>query len=154
MRQTIDIRIAVAADAERLGVLAGELGYPTTTEQMLKRLEAASVESRQRIFVAELDSVVGWIHVALVLSLLSELSAEIRGLVVDELHQGAGIGSQLVTIAETWARERGCARIRVRTNVLREKAQVFYNRLGYQVTKRQAIFDKALTVSDRASGRT
>jgi GNAT superfamily N-acetyltransferase len=154
MRQTIDIRIAVAADAERLAVLAGELGYPTTTEQMLKRLEAASVESRQRIFVAELDSVVGWIHVALVLSLLSELSAEIRGLVVDELHQGAGIGSQLVATAEKWAGERGCTRIRVRTNVLREKARVFYSRLGYQVTKRQEIFDKALTVSDRASGHT
>jgi GNAT superfamily N-acetyltransferase len=121
---------------------------------MLKRLEAASVESQQRIFVAELDSVVGWIRVALVLSLLSELSAEIRGLVVGESHRGAGIGSQLVATAERWAGEQGCTRIRVRTNVLREKARMFYNRLGYRVTKRQEIFDKALTVRNQAGGHT
>jgi GNAT superfamily N-acetyltransferase len=144
--QAVDIRIAVVADAPKLAALAGELGYPATAEQMLKRLEAASIESRHRIFVAELDSVVGWIHVALVHSLLSELSAEIRGLVVADSHQGGGIGSQLVAAAERWAREQGCTRIRVRTNVLREKARVFYAKLGYQVTKRQEIFDKTLTV--------
>jgi GNAT superfamily N-acetyltransferase len=127
-----------------LAVLAGELGYPTTTEAMLKRLEAASAESEQSIFVAESDSIVGWIHVALVTSLLSDLSAEIRGLVVSESRRGAGTGSLLVAAAEKWASERGCSRIRVRTNVVREKARLFYKRLGYQATKTQEIFDKVL----------
>ena len=122
------------------------MGYPTTREQMEQRLQAASAGSGDGIFVAELDSVIGWIQVSVVLSLEAGLHAEIRGLVVAESMRRVGLGSQLVAAAEKWAGERGCDRIRVRTNVVRKKTREFYRKLGYHVTKRQEVFDKALTI--------
>jgi GNAT superfamily N-acetyltransferase len=47
-----------------------------------------------------------------------------------------------VSAAETWAAKRGAKRLRVRSNVMRERAHRFYERLGYTITKRQAVFDK------------
>jgi GNAT superfamily N-acetyltransferase len=50
----------------------------------------------------------------------------------------------LVERGEQWARERGLAVIGVRSNVIRERAHVFYVRLGYTVTKSQKVFRKTL----------
>ena len=61
-----------------------------------------------------------------------------------EASRGRKIGATLVAAAEAWARERGHGRMRVRSNVLRQPAHRFYERLGYAVTKRQAVFDKSL----------
>ena len=141
----VNIRTAAIDDATSLAALAGELGYPTTTEQMQIRLGTAAAESQHRVFIAELDAIAGWIQVSLMLSLETGQFAEIVGLVVAESERGAGIGGKLVAAAEKWAAEEGCTRIRVRTNVLREKARLFYQRLGYQGVKRQEVFDKALT---------
>lgn len=90
------------------------------------------------------DDLTGWIHVALVQSLESAPFAEIRGLVVDEAHRGRGIGQTLVAAAEDWARSRDVNRIRVRSNVKRERTHPFYERLGYATTKSQKVFDKRL----------
>jgi len=143
------IRSAVPADAPALANLAGQLGYPATTAEILKRMEAVRVEPGLSIFVAESDTVVGWVEVGVVRSLLSASSAEIMGLVVEESRRGEGVGRQLVAAAEQWAAERGCVRIRVRTNLMREGARAFYAALGYRSTKRQEIFDKTLTTIDR-----
>jgi hypothetical protein len=42
--------------------------------------------------------------------------------------------------AERWARERGCAQVRVRSRVSREGAHQFYVRLGYAKEKTQYTF--------------
>ena len=78
------------------------------------------------------------------LSLASGEQAELVGLVVDEALRGRGIGAALVTAAEAWARERGLARLRVRSNVTREATHSFYRRLGYEEVKRQVVFRKSL----------
>ena len=57
---------------------------------------------------------------------------------------GAGIGSRLVDAAERWAIRRGLARMRVRSNTVRERAHRFYARLGYVVVKTQSALDKTL----------
>ncbi len=144
MDKTLTIRRAEPGDAAALAVLAGALGYPATPSQMQVRLADAADTSRHGIFVAELDSVVGWIHVSATLSLESGDVVEIKGLVVDEAHRSGGIGARLVEAAERWAREGGHSRIRVRTNVTRERTQQFYRKLGYRSTKRQEVFDKDL----------
>lgn len=139
-------RVARKSDSGALARLAGELGYPTTRVGMKGRLDKVLSRSHHRVFVAELDSVVGWIHVSLTHSLESGPCAEIRGLVVAELHRGSGIGTQLVAMAERWAEQKGWRRIRVRTNSLRKRAGVFYESLGFQLTKTQEVFDKVLSV--------
>ncbi len=139
-----NIRHAIESDAVALAALAGELGYPTTTAEMKSRFGKVLSVSDHGIFVAEFDSIVGWIHVSLIRSLESDAFAEIRGLVVAESYRNSGIGSQLVAMAESWGQKKGCHRIRVRTNIVREKARLFYERLGFQSKKTQEVFDKTL----------
>ena len=101
------------------------------------------VDFDDAIFVAILGlTPIAWIHVAIVTLLESPRHAEIRGLIVTATLRGRGIGEQLVSHAEQWARERGVTRIRVRSNILRERTHAFYERLGYTVTKSQKTFDK------------
>lgn len=144
MNKTLHIRRADKSDAIALATLAGELGYPATAADMTVRIEKLIYESDHEVYVAELDFLVGWIHVAQVHSLESGSFAEIRGLVVAESHRGSGIGTRLVVAAEQWAKQEGCQRIRVRTNIVREKTRLFYTKLGFRSTKTQQVFDKTL----------
>ena len=74
----------------------------------------------------------------------SPVTAEIAGLVVDEERRGAGIGASLVASAADWARARGCRALRVRTNVIRERALRFYEREGFGRLKQQHVLEKPL----------
>ncbi len=136
------IRPARPDDAPALAELAGKLGYPTTREQMQQRLQLVSRTPTHAVFVAESQALLGWIHVAAVLSLESGVFAEITGLIVDESTRGSGIGRQLVTEAERWGAAHACTEIRVRTNVVREGARKFYRQIGYRVLKTQEVFAK------------
>jgi len=149
MEENLNIRSAKKSDVAALAKLADELGYPVTSPEMKNRFEKLSSNSGHEIFVAELGSIVGWIHVSLVNSLESDSFAEIRGLIVAETHRGTGIGTRLVASAERWAEKKGCRRIRVRTNIVREEARTFYTKRGFQSTKTQEVFDKILQRDDR-----
>jgi GNAT superfamily N-acetyltransferase len=140
----LKIREVDTNDVSSLAVLAGELGYPTSTAAMHVRLAGLMSAADHAIFVAEGESILGWIHVSVMRSLESDAFAEIRGLVVAETHRGLGIGTRLVAQAEAWARTAGCRRIRVRTNVVRDEARRFYAKLGFVVKKTQEVFDKAV----------
>jgi GNAT superfamily N-acetyltransferase len=139
----VRVRVASSSDAGALASLAGELGYPATAVEIAERFAALS--SADAVFVAVLgETPVAWIHVAIVTLLESPRHAEIHGLVVTSSLRSRGIGEQLVAHAEQWARGRGVARIRVRSNAVRERTHAFYERLGYSVTKVQKVFDKQL----------
>lgn len=141
----VRVRAAEATDAAMLASLSEELGYPATETEMVQRLSALAASPDDAVFVAVLGlAPVAWIHVAIATLLESPRHAEIRGLVVTGALRGRGIGAQLVAHAEEWARARGVARVRVRSNLLRERAHAFYERLGYAVAKSQKVFDKRL----------
>jgi GNAT superfamily N-acetyltransferase len=146
MNKNLDIREAKITDLVALAKLSGELGYPTTLTEMENRFAKLSAKSDNGIYIAELDSIVGWIHVAIIQSLESNPYVEICGLVVAELHRGMGIGTQLVAKAESWAQEKGYNQIRVRTNILREETRKFYRQVGFQSKKTQEVFDKIINV--------
>ncbi len=148
MNQRLTIRKAIKSDAASLAALSGELGYPTSSLQIEDRLDKLSFNSDNGIYVAELDSIVGWIHVAIIQSLESNPFVEICGLVVAESYRGVGIGTRLVAMAENWAREKGHKHIRVRTNVLREGTRKFYRQVGFQSKKTQEVFDKIIDVGN------
>lgn len=141
----VSIRAAAESDADAIASLAGELGYAATAAEMAPRLATACASSSDAVLVAVVDDkVVGWIHVGYAVSVETAPFAEIRGLVVTESQRGRNIGSMLVTAAETWAREQGLDRIRVRSNIVRERTHRFYEERGYQVKKTQKTFDKTL----------
>lgn len=140
------IRNARNYDAQALAELCGQLGYPATRQQIVARLAAIEADPAGRLFVAE-DAegrVVGWLQVAQHAHLVEDEGAEVFGLVVAESTRCNGVGAELLRAAETWARERGAARMRVRSRVERERAQRFYERAGYRRGKTQHVFAKAL----------
>ena len=133
-------------DVEALARLAGELGYPSTADEVRERLESVEGNPSYATFVAvqRRGVVVGWIQLSEVRTLVHAARAEITGLVVDSHARTAGVGRALVERGERWARERGLTAIGLRSNVIREGAHGFYLRLGYTVTKSQKVFRKSL----------
>lgn len=132
-------------DAPCLARLATQLGYPTTAEEAARRAARVLGRPGHAVFVADVGGeVAGWLHVADSVSLESDPSAEIAGLIVAEAHRGSGIGAGLVAEAERWSRSRGAALLRVRSNVTRVRARRFYEREGFAVTKSQNNFVKSL----------
>lgn len=141
----IAIRDARVSDAASLARLATQLGYPTTEEEAGSRAAAVLGRPDHRVLVAEeRGEVLGWIHVAPSVTLESDPSAEIAGLVIDEGCRGRGIGARLLAEAQAWAAGEGYGLIRVRSNVKRDRARRFYERAGFTVTKRQRNFEKRL----------
>jgi GNAT superfamily N-acetyltransferase len=124
--------------------LVRELGYSATPEEILSRLDVTCSKTDQAVFVAEGESIVGWIQVSRTVTIEGGFGSEILGLVVTRPHRQSGIGRILVEAAESWAIGHGCARMRVRSNIVREDAHDFYFKLGYAVSKTQSVFDKGL----------
>ena len=64
----------------------------------------------------------------------SPVVALLTTLVVDEQCARTGIGKQLATAIEDWAREQGAVRISVTSGKQRDGAHAFYERIGYDRT--------------------
>ncbi len=140
------LREASQKDVFYLAELATQLGYPSTPEEMAKRLEKVLEHGYGAVFVAEGEdgSIVGWIHVYYCPTLIADEEAEIGGLVVDERYRSRGIGTALLRKAEEWAKAKGCRTLIVRANIIRHQAHKFYERLGFVEVKMQKMFRKTL----------
>lgn len=140
------IRPARRTDGARLAALSEELGYPMTPDEAEARLADLELHGDHALLVAEdAGFVAGWIQVSLPRIFETPRSAEIAGLVVDSGRRGHGIGGRLVEAAVAWAGARGCAAVRVRTNVVRERAHAFYVREGFREVKTQKVLEKRLS---------
>ncbi len=140
------IRVADAFDCEDMAVLATQLGYPSTAQEIQRRIAEMKDRDRYAVYVA-VDSnkkVIGWIGVYLFRAVEVDEFAEISGLVVEQSVRSHGIGAKLLLAAEEWARTSGCLHISVRSNVVRERAHKFYLRHAYAFTKVQKTFVKNL----------
>ncbi len=140
------IRVACTDDAGILAALSGELGYPATPDRIVARLATIEASGAACVFVAE-DAqrrVIGWLHVAQAAHLTGDADAEILGLVVADSMRGAGIGADLLRVAEDWAHAQGATQLQVRSRTEREGAHRFYERAGYARIKTQAVFRKIL----------
>ncbi len=144
--QGVKIRRARASDAAQLAALSGQLGYPTTATEIIKRLRKLKPASQNALFVAESPDagVVGWAHVSVTHLVEFGTRAELNGLIVAEGQRSLGAGARLLEAAEDWARRHGCPSMSVRSNVIRERAHKFYERQGYEHYKTQKAFRKPL----------
>ena len=140
------IRRIKQSDAEQVAVLSGQLGYPATSAQILRRLKGLKPAAEHAVFVADIPGtgIVGWLHVSVAHLIDSETRAEVNGLIVAEGQRSLGAGSLLLDAAEKWARPRGCTAMNVRSNVIRERAHKFYECQGYEHYKSQKAFRKPL----------
>jgi GNAT superfamily N-acetyltransferase len=116
-----------------------------TAAEAAERLAGLAAHPDHAILVAdENGSAQGWIQVSLPRIFETPASAEIAGLVVASAARGRGLGRALVAAAAGWAAERGCTAVRVRTNVIRERAHAFYVREGFREVKTQKVLEKRL----------
>lgn len=144
---SVRIRLATRADGACLAELSTQLGYPSSSEEVDERLVKVLSSGGAAVFVGEIDGrVTGWVEVHLRPPLVVDggEEAEVMGLVVDAGMRRSGLGRKLMDEAARWAQTRGCSLLRVRTNVVRQDAQAFYERLGYSKLKTQIVYRKAL----------
>lgn len=140
------IRAPRESDYARIADLAGQLSYPSTPEEIARRLDGVKGSADHAVFVAELATgeIAGWIAVFVYRTVEASARAEVSGLVVDERYRSQRIGERLLARSEEWARERGCATIGLRSNVIRDRAHAFYERQQYRHVKTQKSFRKQL----------
>ncbi|MDQ2870894.1 MAG: GNAT family N-acetyltransferase [Acidobacteriota bacterium] len=151
------VRPMAADDLPAVRELAAQLGYPASAPEISDRFEALAHSPLHALLVAAApgESPSGFLHVSASTALLHAPEAEIVALVVEGRARGRGVGASLVASAEAWARSRGLGSLRVRCRVEREPAHRFYQRLGFERTKTQHVFTKALVAAlPRAGGRS
>ena len=138
------IRAAGCGDCERMAALATQLGYPSNVQDIQRRTTEMTDPKCFAVFVAEgcRHEVIGWIGAYIFRSVEMDKYAEISGLVVDESARCQGVGAKLLGAAEERARTTGCARLAVRSNIVRERAHRFYLSHAYQHIKTQNTFSK------------
>ncbi len=142
----VEIRKAIPEDAAEIAELATALGYRSSAADVAQRLRDTLDRVDHFVAVAVDGSrrVVGWIHACEELRIESDLKVEIGGLIVREEDRSKGIGRRLLEAAERWASERGISLIRLRSNVVRERAHAFFVKAGYSSSKTSCVFDKTL----------
>jgi GNAT superfamily N-acetyltransferase len=141
----LKIRRAKSSDVSRIAGLSGELGYPTSAVEMKRRLRRILPKKDHIVLVADLGGeVIGWLHLSVCDFLESVSFAEINGLIVAERHRSAGAGAKLIEAGKKWALQKKCPLMHVRSNVIRERAHVFYERQGFLHYKTSKIFRKPL----------
>jgi len=142
------IRPARLTDAAAIAHLSIQLGYDLSEIAATDRLSRILQRENQALFVADANGcAVGWVHLVFNEPVDVEPFVMISGLVVDRDRRRQGIGRSLLQRAESWAREQGCAMLRLSSSVARTEAHRFYEELGYTRIKTQYSFVKPLDAS-------
>lgn len=140
------VRKAEPADAEIIAELSIQLDHKLTQAEAKERIEKISRDDDQEIFVVE-DigfKVLGFINVTAHYEMLSGVQGRLGGLVVDENARGIGLGRTLMDAAEKWVKDKGTETMKVNSNVVRIDSHKFYEKMGYEKYKEQAVFKKKL----------
>lgn len=142
-----DIRPASLKDAAEIARLSAELGYPVTKAQIRDRLQPLQEKSDHAVFVVEIHDgpIVGWAHAYLRPLLISKLSAEVGGIVIQETCRRQGLGKRLLQHIETWAGGRGCQIVTLYSGMQRDTAHHFYPKIGYTRVKSSWKYEKRIS---------
>lgn len=139
------IRPARVEDAEAIWELnEAALGYVYPLSKTSERLRQALESPFNRVLVAcdETGRTLGYIHAADYDNTYTDRLKNILALAVRPDCQGNGVGRALLRAAEDWARQTGCAGVRLVSGHNRTGAHQFYQRCGYFMRKEQKNFIK------------
>lgn len=125
-------------DLEAVTKLMAHLGYPTSTENMVARMERIRSDPMYRTWVAEYrQQVVGLIGLRKVILYETDHPAvQVAALVTRPEYRGRGIGKALLRRAEAWSKEQGASLIYLTSGNRpeREAAHRFYRHMGYEIS--------------------
>lgn len=135
----MNIRLATRDDVPAvLGLYASSgVDGPASAQQVAAalqhwdRLQAAGAQ----VFVAEREGrALGTITLYILPLLAHALAPEalVEDVAVDAAAQGQGVGRALMHHAMTVAREHGCYKLALTSNIRREAAHAFYDSLGFE----------------------
>lgn len=125
-------------------------------------LSAADLQRRlerlpesDRLFLAlDSESLIGYAQLRVSHDLLEEDTVELRSIIVAPEMRRQGIGTRLMTAAETWALQSGRARLRLRAEVTRSEALAFFAALGYQQSATSQEYTRDLDIARRSEAPT
>jgi GNAT superfamily N-acetyltransferase len=128
-----NFRSPMAEDHKDLAELMSQLGYPCDPDVIPSRIEKLANDPDVLLTVAEHEGrVVGIVTGHMLYAIhKAEPVAMLTALVVLESARGLGIGKQLVSHVEEWARGRGASASSLTSALRRSEAHEFYRRLGY-----------------------
>ncbi|AVH69846.1 GNAT family N-acetyltransferase [Nostoc sp. 'Lobaria pulmonaria (5183) cyanobiont'] len=144
--EKIKIRQAEIKDVQRITSLCEQLEYYVTNQQIEQRLTKIKKNNAHIVYVATLEDeyVIGWAHAHICDSIVIPTPAILLGLVVDKDYRHSGIGRFLMQQIEQWASLVGCEGVLLRSNIKRQEAHSFYEKIGYTNIKQSVTFYKKL----------
>ena len=135
MSSELRVRDARVEDAPTLVKLIHDLGHPIEEADVLRNLEALSATSLLPLVAIAGDRVVGMCGISAMVTVHRPAPVgRVSVMIVEEACRGRGVGALLVAEAEKRLAARGCQIIEVTSNVRRERAHQFYEKLGYERT--------------------
>jgi GNAT superfamily N-acetyltransferase len=140
----LTVRAATEADLPRVLELLDQIDasmYPQREDAdqatRLSVFQQIAADPRQHLLVAETDGrIVGTVHLIVIphLSRTCKPSALLESMVVDEAYWRKGVGAALLREVQRLAREAGCYKLALSSNLARRGAHRFYSRLGWKRT--------------------
>lgn len=137
----IAVRPAARRDLEQVLAIYGLLGGPYAAERRAITADEAwrtlALDFRQHVLVAEAGGVV--IGTATVIAVPNighggKPWAAVENVVVAAAYRGRGVGGRLMAAAGELARQMGCYKLVLSSNLARTEAHSFYRRLGWRQT--------------------
>lgn len=134
--ESLEIRHADPEDVANLATLMTELGYPSSPEEMRRRLGRISSHPAYHTLVAEHEGhVIGMSGVETGHYYgLDAGYARISALVVAARYRGLGVGRALIRASERQAARAGAESIFLNSGDHRPDAHRFYEASGYEIT--------------------
>ena len=133
-REPVVVRTATTADADAVGALLLQLGYPTDQASAAARIARHTVDPGSTVLVAVRgDAACGLATVHLIPLFHRDGSlARITSFAVSSSSQHRGVGTLLMAACETFARTRGAERLEVTSGDRRPGAHAFYEHRGFE----------------------
>jgi len=135
------VRSANPKDASAIGLLLGELGYPTDGPEVEVRLERLDPARGSGALAAAKDGTVLGVLAYQHIDLLERpgRTCRITALVTQRGHRRQGIATRLLEALGSLAWEAGCDRFEVATRPERDDALAFYLRSGFTERPRRLV---------------
>lgn len=138
---------------DQLAALLHHTDQELTALDLKRRLDR--MPESDRLFLA-LDSerLVGYAQFRVSHDLLEEDTVDLLSIIVDPEMRRLGIGTRLMTAAETWALQSERARLRLRSEVVRSDVLAFFAALGYQQSATTQEYARDLDLTRRSEAPT
>ena len=139
MNSNIIIRKAVPDDAEQISVLIKDsMGYDNPPQLVRNNIERLKDNPDHLILVAEMDNeIIGLSHGMSYDSVYYLPLKNLMSMAVKSAYQRQNIGKALLSEIEKWAKDSGCAGVRIVSGMERKGAHKFYAACGYRYNKDQ-----------------